>query len=100
FGLARCLKDSVARHTGGLTPEYAAPEFFDDRFTRQSDQYCLAVTWCMLRGGRLPFEGSDAKIMAGHLQGDPDLTMLPEMEHAPVLRALAKEPRQRWSSCQ
>jgi serine/threonine protein kinase len=100
FGLARCLETSVARHTGGLTPAYAAPEFFDGEFTRQSDQYCLAVTWCMLRGGRLPFQGSDAKLMAGHVQGHPDLTMLPEMERAPVRRALAKQSTQRWPSCQ
>lgn len=57
FGLARCLENSVTSHTGCHTPAYAAPEFFDGKATNQSDQYSLAVSWCMLRGGRLPFVG-------------------------------------------
>jgi serine/threonine protein kinase len=99
FGLARCLENSVTSHTGCHTPAYAAPEFFDGKATSQSDQYCLAVTWCVLRGGQLPFQGSDAQVMAGHLQRDPDLSMLPPTEHYPVWRALSKNPKERWPCC-
>jgi serine/threonine protein kinase len=67
FGLARCLENSVTSHTGCHTPAYAAPEFFDGLATSHSDQYSLAVTWCNLRGGRLPFRGSHAQVMNGHL---------------------------------
>jgi hypothetical protein len=99
FGLARVLAHTVSGHTGNLSLAYAAPEFFDGRTARNSDQYSLAVTYCQLRGGRLPFAGSTAQIVAGHLSREPDLTMLPEEERPAVGRALAKRPQERWPSC-
>jgi serine/threonine protein kinase len=99
FGLARFLKHTVTGHTGNLTPSYAAPEFFDGKTHRHSDQYSLAVTYCLLRGGRLPFEGNAAQMMVGHLHRSPDLTMLPDEERSVVARALAKNPAQRWLNC-
>jgi serine/threonine protein kinase/Flp pilus assembly protein TadD len=99
FGLARVLENSVTGHTGSLTPSYAAPEFFDRKTSSQSDQYSLAVTYCHLRGGRLPFEGNPAAVMAGHMLREPDLSMIPEAERPAVARALSKSPRDRWPSC-
>ncbi len=99
FGLARCLEHSLTSHTGSLTVPYAAPEFFDGKTSSQSDQYSLAVTYCHLRGGRLPFEGSQAQIVAGHLRGQPDLSMLLPEEQPAVARALSKKPRDRWPTC-
>ncbi len=99
FGLARCLEHSQASHTGSMTAAYAAPEFFHGRTSRHSDQYCLAVTYCQLRGGRLPFTGNAPALMAGHLHRVPDLTMLPAEERPVVARALAKKPQERWPSC-
>jgi serine/threonine protein kinase len=100
FGLARLLAHSATGHTGLLTVAYAAPEFFDGRTTRHSDQYGLAITYCQLRGGRLPFRGTLAGMMAGHLQQSPDLSMLPDYERPVLERALAKQPAERWPSCQ
>jgi serine/threonine protein kinase len=99
FGLAKLLEQSIASHTGGMTPAYAAPEFLEGATTRQSDQYSLAVTYCHLRGGRLPFIGNHVQIMAGHLSRPPDLTMLPADERPAVAKALAKKPQERWHSC-
>ena len=99
FGLARLLEHSFTGHTGAMTPAYAAPEFFDRHTANQSDQYSLAVTYCQLRGGRLPFVGSFAEIMAGHLTREPDLSMLPETERSVVSRSLAKTPKARWPNC-
>ena len=99
FGLVRILEHTQTSHTGSMTPAYAAPEFFKKQTSSQSDQYSLAVTYCHLRGGRPPFTGGMAEIMAGHLLEPPDLTMLPEGEREAVARALAKEPRDRWGSC-
>jgi serine/threonine protein kinase, bacterial len=42
------------RRRGG-TPEYAAPEMFQGFLSARTDQYALAVSYCLLRGGRLPF---------------------------------------------
>lgn len=100
FGLARQLDHSLASHTGNhWTFAYAAPEFFRKQTASHSDQYSLAATYCHLRGGRTPFQGPAAVIMAGHLLFPPDLSMIPEEEHPIVGRALAKSPKDRWPSC-
>ncbi len=100
FGLS-CLDDPAAasRSLSGLTFAYAAPEAFRRQVTAGSDQYSLAVTYCQLRGGRLPFAGPPASVMMGHLFGEPDLSALPEHERAAVARALAKRPSERWPDC-
>src|SRR5262249_55910576 len=100
FGLARLLEQTVVSHSGSLTPLYAPPEFFHGQTTRTSDQYALAITYCQLRGGRLPFDGNVAQVTAGHLYRSPDLSMIQEAERPVVLRALAKQPEARWSGCE
>lgn len=100
FGIARALEHERTGHTGALTPAFAAPEFFKGETSRYSDQYSLAVTYCYLRGGRFPFAGSPERVMYGHLNENPDLTMLPREERSVLARALAKEPEARWPSCQ
>jgi len=101
YGLARVMERTLetASGTGGMTPTYAAPERFERRTSGQSDQYSLACTYCHMRGGRPPFTGTLAQIMRGHLEGQPDLSRLPERERAAVARALAKVSKDRWPSC-
>jgi serine/threonine protein kinase len=99
FGLTRLLENSMTGHTGSWTPHYAAPEFFDARTSDHSDQYSLAVSYCLLRGGRLPFRGNQAQLMAAHIFSQPDLTMLPEGERPILARALAKDAKDRWPNC-
>jgi serine/threonine protein kinase len=99
FGVACFLECSVGSHNGDLTPSYAAPEFFVRRTHKRSDQYSLAVAYCHLRGGELPFTGDAAEVMAGHLRRPPDLSMLPARERPVVARALAKNPDDRWPTC-
>jgi serine/threonine protein kinase/Tfp pilus assembly protein PilF len=100
FGLS-CLHDQYAtsRSHDGLTYPYAAPETFRRHVSEHSDQYSLAVTYCVLRGGRLPFVGPPANVMLGHLFEPPDLSMLPEPEQPVVQRALAKIAAERWPDC-
>jgi serine/threonine protein kinase len=99
FGLARAITNDATGHTGSMTLAYAAPEFIQGKTLPASDQYSLAITYCQLRGGRLPFSGSPADFYAGHLSGTPDLSMLPESERAAVAKALSKDPAHRWASC-
>jgi tetratricopeptide (TPR) repeat protein len=99
FGMARIMERSIASHTGPCTLPYAAPEYFGGQTSRQSDQYALAVTYCQLRGGRMPFPGTTAQITVGHLCNEPDLEGLPEPERPVVARALAKRPEDRWHDC-
>ncbi len=99
FGMARVMEGYVTGHSGPCTVPYAAPEYFGGRTVRQSDQYALAVTYCHLRGGRIPFPGSTAQMAIGHMYNAPDLEGLPEPER-PVLRTrLAKRPEDRWPDC-
>jgi formylglycine-generating enzyme required for sulfatase activity/serine/threonine protein kinase len=98
FGLAKA-GDKLAAHSGGLTLHYAAPELFTVGASDTTDQYALAVSYCQLRNGRLPFEGSVESVVKGHLYHAPNLSMLNSAESAVVARALAKEPGERWQSC-
>ncbi|MCI0461538.1 MAG: PQQ-binding-like beta-propeller repeat protein, partial [Gemmataceae bacterium] len=99
FGLAKVLEQTVATASGGMTPAYASPEQINAQVSRWSDQYSLAVTYCQLRGGQLPFQGNQAQILTGHLMNAPDLSMVPEGERPALQRALAKKPQDRWPTC-
>jgi serine/threonine protein kinase len=99
FGLAKLIEHARATSSGSMTPAYAAPEFFDGQMSNRSDQYALAVSYCQLIGGRLPFSGTVAQLMAGHVKGEPDLSMVPEGERPIVRRALAKKPDDRYPDC-
>ena len=99
FGLAKFMERSLATNSGAMTPAYAAPEFFNGQTTSTSDQYALAVSYCQLCGGQLPFTGTVAQIVAGHLKHPPDLSKVPEEERPAVARALSKEPGDRFPDC-
>ncbi len=99
FGLAKAVGPSGASHTGAMSPLYAAPEMFRGEVSVHSDQYSLALTYCQLRNGHVPFEGNFHQIMYGHLSLSPNLSFLPEREQSVVARALSKEPAQRWPTC-
>lgn len=100
FGLIRVMHEGINQHSGTLTVSYAAPEYFRGEAFPQSDQYSLAITWYQLRTGKLPFQGNPEEVITGHLNGDPDLTDIPELEQKIVAKALAKKPEERWESCQ
>lgn len=100
FGLIKDLRDQNQSLVGGLTPTYAAPEIFDGRPDRRSDQYSLAIVYQEMLTGRLPFAGRSAGELARqHVHQPPDLEALPPPDRPIVLRALAKQPRDRFSSC-
>ncbi len=87
------------RRSCGMTASYAPPELSQGIMSGRSDQYALAVTYCQLRGGRLPFLGTSLEVLMGHFREAPDLTMLPKDERPAVARALAKRPAERWADC-
>lgn len=99
FGLARAIGTGASKHTSSVTFAYAAPECFEGKTSNSSDQYSLAVTYCHLRGGRLPFNGNHIELMDGHRHRSPDLSMIPEDERWVVEKALSKDPGERWRSC-
>jgi hypothetical protein len=65
----------------------------------RTDQFALAVSYCMLRGGRLPFPDTPRDFAPGYVRPAPDLTMLTPAEQPAVARALSPVPQDRWPSC-
>jgi serine/threonine protein kinase len=55
FGLARQLKGGVPPTINIATMKYAPPEFLQQRVTRFSDLYSLAITYCEMRTGLIPY---------------------------------------------
>jgi eukaryotic-like serine/threonine-protein kinase len=82
---------------------YAAPEQLQGKPRKNSDQYALAVTIYEWLTGSWPFTGSFDEIVEQHLYADPPLLREKEESVSPaieqiVLKALEKEPEQRFSS--
>jgi serine/threonine protein kinase len=102
FGLAR-LRDqqrSFQQATSVGTPMYMAPEVWRGHVTAQSDQYSLASTYAELRRNRPLFAAFNyMNLMLAHDHEVPDLADLPPNEQAVLLKALAKEPRDRYATC-
>ncbi len=101
FGLVRNLTECDASMLEGMTPRYAAPEVFEGRPTKFSDQFSLAVVYAELLTGQPPFDAkSPAQCAAQHLLGaKPKLDLLDPAEQAVVRRALSKKPEDRFPSC-
>jgi serine/threonine protein kinase len=101
FGLARLQENmrSVAATFCG-TPAFMAPEVWKGKISTHSDQYSLALTYIQVRLGRQPFPSRDLhQLMMEHLEGTPDLAPLSDAEQRALLKALAKDPAQRYDSC-
>jgi|GEM_PF-6530788 len=101
FGLARAVDSIRATNMPLGTVAYAAPELLQSRpLHRNTDQYCLAVSYVELRTGALPF---DAETVVGicerHVKGQLDLSALKPCERTVIARAVALDPDQRWPSC-
>lgn len=100
FGLVKDLQNTQVSLVGGLTPLYAAPEVFQGRPSKHSDQYSLAVLYQEMLTGRLPFLGATAaELTLQHLNDEPNLSSLPESDRYLVARALAKETERRFATC-
>ena len=101
FGLVKQLERSSASGLmGGVTPIYAAPETFQNKISKHSDQYSLAIVYVELLTGKRPFPGKNIRQLAlQHMTEPPDLSMLPEADRPIVARALAKDPDERFPSC-
>jgi serine/threonine protein kinase len=96
FGLSSATTMSLKRSLPVGTEHYAAPEVHQGRVSTWTDQYALAITYCQLRGGRLPFAGS---AQPGESRPPLDLGMLTEAERPILARALGMAPPERWPSC-
>lgn len=100
FGLVKEVQETQASLVGGLTPLYSAPEVFQGRPSRQSDQYSLAVLYQEMLTGLLPFQGvTAAELTLQHMHDDPNLGPLPLRDRYVLARALSKDPQRRFDRC-
>jgi serine/threonine-protein kinase len=99
FGLSVLTTTPSQAHKGSGTPAYAAPEIFQGRITDRTDQYALAVSYCELRGGKLPFADTPPTIQRGYIRPRPDLSMVSQAERPILIRALASSAVDRWPTC-
>jgi serine/threonine-protein kinase len=99
FGLSAAMTTGLETHGRAGTLDFAAPEVYAGQLSHRTDQYALAVTYCMLRGGRLPFHNTLGRFTPSYTRGQPDLSMLSPPERPIIGKALSVSPINRWSSC-
>ena len=106
FGIARGAGEVSLTNTGHVvgTPQYMSPEQFrGGPVDARTDLYAVGVTLFVMLAGRVPFDGGTAEIgMKQVYEQPPDLrTLRPELPAplaAAVMRALAKNPDDRFAS--
>jgi serine/threonine protein kinase len=108
FGISTILSNTTAKTGLSIigTIGYMAPEQFDGRIGRASDQYALGVVAYEWLCGRRPFYGSTMiDIAMQHLTVQPPslreiIPDLPGAIEGVVMQALAKNPRERFATIQ
>ena len=104
FGLVKEYHPESDTNTLAVgTADYVAPEQIEGHPVPASDQYALAVMTYELLAGRLPFTGAVAEVALKHLREEPPPPRrfnpaIPEGMEQVILRALRKQPQERWPS--
>lgn len=99
FGLSSPMTYGLELHGRRGTLDFAAPEIFRGQLSERTDQYALAVTYCVLRSGRVPFSNLPNRFTPSYTRGHPDLGMLTTPERSIIARALSVSPVHRWPCC-
>ncbi len=107
FGLAAQIHTSMTRvsmayyGTSGTGP-YMAPEQWEGRLQdAKADQYALAVMTYEMLAGHPPFESTDAAVLREAVLKStvPQLENVPKSAEAAILRAMSKNPAERFENC-
>ncbi len=100
FGLVKDLEGMFAQMSSGVTPIYAAPETFEGKVSRFSDQYNLAITFQELLTGERPYDGATGRqLMLQHIMGVPNLGPLPPADNRWSGEHCRRNRRSAYPSC-
>ncbi|TMC18487.1 MAG: hypothetical protein E6J34_17015 [Chloroflexi bacterium] len=108
FGIATAAYSthSLSANAGvGGTIPYMAPEQLEGKPRAASDQYALAVVIYEWLTGRCPFMGTAVEVAMQHVMKSPPRLLdqvagLPQEVEDVLLKALAKDPKERFASVQ
>jgi serine/threonine protein kinase len=101
FGIARLLKSSSHSAQVSGTLAYMAPETFAGDRNEQTDVWSVGVIFYELLAGRLPYDQQDIPSLVGaimHYDPPPLADTVPEVLRQIVIKALQREPANRYSS--
>jgi eukaryotic-like serine/threonine-protein kinase len=109
FGLAKAMMGGISLTNSGAmvgTPEYMAPEQSNGINDYRSDIYSLGIILYQMLTGRVPFTAeSPVAVSLKHIQTKPTSpreinSAIPESVEAVILKALAKDPEERYQEAQ
>lgn len=107
FSIANMQEAQRLTQTGAMmgTPDYMAPEQFDaKRVDKRSDLYSVGVVLYEMVTGQRAFPGDTVvQVMKAQLMHVPEAphqldSSIPEPLSLAIMKALEKDPQQRWSS--
>jgi serine/threonine protein kinase len=103
YGLSKAISSS--QHSGQTvtvgTVHYMAPEVGAGKYDRSIDIYAMGALLFEMLTGTPPFLGaSPSEVLLKHLSAKPDCTNISEPFRSAILRAMAKDPNDRFKNIQ
>jgi formylglycine-generating enzyme required for sulfatase activity/serine/threonine protein kinase len=101
FGISRLLRTTSQSTNVSGTLAYMAPEAFDGKRNERTDIWAVGVIFYQLLGGSLPYEQQDMVSFIGAIMRHDPAPLpesVPEVLRRVVMKALQREPSQRYQS--
>jgi eukaryotic-like serine/threonine-protein kinase len=100
YGLCKAMSQTNNQQTRTVgTVHYMAPEISSGNYTKSIDIYACGIMLHEMLTGSLPFDGeTEGEILMKHLTATPDVSKVPELFQAVVLKALDKNPTKRYAT--
>ena len=101
FGISRLLRTTSQSTNVSGTLAYMAPEAFDGKRNERTDIWAVGVIFYQLLGGSLPYDQQDMVSFIGAIMRHDPAPLeesVPEVLRQVVMKALQREPNERYQS--